>query len=172
MAVIASFLIGRNGASTLGGISSPLSTPADRTRFLDRHRSAGAFIIGKNSASIESYEKSSQPIFVFTRSKENLEFTHPLMQQIIVRNDLSEIVRLLDQRIDGDIVVEAGAELLLALIRTGVIDQLELTISPIDGDGHFISVEELLQHFSIVEEDVIDGTRLLKCRNEGNSPNS
>ena len=87
------------------------------------------------------------------------------MQQIIVRNDLSEIVRLLDQRIDGDIVVEAGAELLLALIRTGVIDQLELTISPIDGDGHFVSVEELLQHFSIVEEDVIDGTRLLKCRN-------
>lgn len=165
MAVIASFLIGRNGASTLGGISSPLSTPVDRQRFLARHRTAGAFIIGKKSATSESYEKSSQPIFVFTRTKEKLELPHPLMQQITLRNDLSEIVRLLDQRIDGDIVVEAGGTLLLAIAETGVIDELELTISPIDGDGDFVSVEVLLQHFTNVEEEVIDGTRLLKCRN-------
>ncbi|MFM6940484.1 MAG: hypothetical protein ACKOXI_00685 [Candidatus Planktophila sp.] len=172
MAVIASFLIGRNGASTLGGISSPLSTPADRARFLARHRSAGAFIIGKKSAAIESYENSAQPVFVFTRTREKLEFPHPSMQQITVRDDLSEITRLLDQRIEGDIVVEAGAELLLAMLKTGAISQLELTISPIDGDGHFVSEEELLQHFNSVEEVNIEGTRLLKCRNEGDSPNS
>lgn len=172
MAVIASFLIGRNGASTLGGISTPLSTSADRERFLARHRSASAFIIGKQSAGIESYEKTSKPIFVFTRSSEKLEFSHPSMQQVVIRNDLSEMTRLLDHRIEGDIVVEAGSRLLLAMIEVGVIDQLELTISPVDGDGHFTSQEQILQNFTIVADLEVDGTRLLQCRNKCDSPNS
>ena len=172
MAVIASFLIGRNGASTLGGISSPLSTPADRERFLARHRSASAFIIGKNSAAIESYTQTRAPIFVFTRKTEKLEFTSSYMQQITVRGDLAEITRLLDERISGDIVVEAGAELLQALLNVGAIDRLELTISPFEGDGHFVNADSLIHNFRTIDEEKVDGTLLLECRDKRDSPNS
>lgn len=172
MSVIASFLVGRNGASTLGGLSAPLSSPADRNRFLARHRSAGAFIIGKNSAAIESYAAARVPIFVFTRKSEKLELPHPLMQQVTVDRELAEITRAIDQRIDGDVVVEAGASLLLALAREGVVDLLELSQTDIDGDGNFVNLPELLALFDTIESEEINGTTLLKCRNKGNPADS
>ena len=172
MTVIASLVLGSNGAASLHGSSRGLSTPADRQRFLERHRSAAAFIIGKKSAVIESYAKSSVPIFVYTRKLEKLDLPHPLMQQITVDRNLGELTQIIDHRIAGDIVVEAGASLLLALIAERVIDILELSISPIAGDGDFISIEELLATFTIESELVIDGTRLLQCSNRSNAANS
>ena len=172
MALIASLVVGRNGATSLGGISTPLSTPSDRERFLKRHRSASAFIIGKRSALIENYSATEVPIFVFSRNAEVLNLPHPLMQQVTVdRGDLGEIARRIDQRIEGEIVVEAGASLLGALIDEGVIDQLELSISPVDGDGDFIDVNDLIRNFDFSEVLAEDGTRLLQCRYKGDSPN-
>jgi len=173
MALVASLVVGRNGATSLEGRSRPLSTPSDRERFLRRHRSAAAFIIGKQSAILESYAASHVPIFVFSRKSEALTLPHPLMQQVTVKSeDLGEISRRIDQRIDGDIVVEAGASLLTALIKVGVIDEWELSISPIEGDGDFIDFESLLAKFDVSEELVADGTRLLQCRYKGDSANS
>jgi riboflavin biosynthesis pyrimidine reductase len=165
MAVIASFVMGANGASTLDGKSAPLSTPADRERFLSRHRSAAAFIIGKASAQVESYAAAKVPIFVFSRSSAALTFPHPLMQQVTVdRGHLGDITRIIDHRIDGDIVVEAGASLLIALIEAGVIDEIELTISPRNGDGNFFNLDQIYKNFSWSEVTVEDGTRLLQGR--------
>lgn len=173
MALIASLVVGRNGATSLGGKSAPLSTPSDRERFLERHRSAGAIIIGKRSALIENYSATTVPIFVFSRNAEVLNFSHPLMQQVTVdRGDLGEIVRRIDQRIEGEIVVEAGASLLRALIDEGVIDHLELSISPIDGDGDFTDVNDLIRKFDCSEVIAEDGTRLLQCRYKSDAANS
>ena len=173
MALIATLVVGRNGATSLGGKSAPLSTPSDRERFLKRHRSAAAFIIGKKSAALESYVATRVPIFVFSRNSEALILPHPLMQQVTVnRGDLGEISRRIDQQIEGEIVVEAGVSLLSALIKSGVIDQWELSISPIEGDGDFIDFETLLRDFEVSEEVTEDGTRLLQCRYKGNSANS
>lgn len=173
MALIASLVVGSNGATSLGGKSRPLSTPSDRARFLKRHHSAAAFIIGKKSASLESYAATDVPIFVFSRSCETLTLPHPLMQQVTVdRGDLGEISRRIDQRIEGDIVVEAGATLLTALIDAGVIDRWELSISPLAGDGDFIDYERLLKNFEVSEDVAEDGTRLLQCRYKGDSANS
>jgi hypothetical protein len=94
------------------------------------------------------------------------------MQQITVDRDLGEITRRIDERIPGDIVVEAGPSLLLALIGAGVIEILELSISPIEGDGAFLSIEDLLEPFTIESEVSIDGTRLLQCRYNGHATNS
>ena len=105
MTVIASLVLGSNGAASLHGSSRGLSTPADRQRFLERHRSAAAFIVGKKSAVIESYAKSSVPIFVLTRKLEKLDLPHPLMQQITVDRNLGELTQIIDHRIAGDIVV-------------------------------------------------------------------
>jgi hypothetical protein len=171
MAVIASFVIGSNGASSLAGTSRGLSTLADRERFLARHRSASAFIIGKKSAALENYGLTSVPIFVYSRSSEVLHFPHPLMQQITVDRNLKEITQLIDLRIEGNIVVEAGYGLLLPMVREGVIDALELSLTPIAGDGDFVDQEELLSYFEIKSDVDIDGTRLLECRYQGNSGN-
>jgi riboflavin biosynthesis pyrimidine reductase len=172
MTVIASLVVGSNGASSLEGRSHGLSTQADRARFLARHRSASAFIIGKKSAAIESYSASRVPIFIFTRSTERLNLPHPLMQQVTVDRNLAEITQLIDLRIEGDIVVEAGASLLAALIDVGVIEILELSISPIAGDGDFINLTELLSSFEILSDLDVDGTRLLECRYQRNSTHS
>jgi len=172
MTVIASLVVGSNGAASLHGNSRALSTSADRGRFLERHQSASAFIIGKKSALIESYAKCQVPIFVFTRLLEKLDLPHPLMQQITVDRNLGEITRRIDERIPGDIVVEAGPSLLLALIAEHAVDILELSISPIEGDGNFISVDNLIAAFSIESEINIDGTRLLQCRYNGHATNS
>lgn len=173
MALIASLVVGSNGATTLGGKSRPLSTPIDRERFLKRHRSASAFIIGKKSAILESYAAANVPIFVFSRSSDALTLPHPLMQQVTVnRGDLAEISRRIDQRIEGEIVVEAGVSLLIALINVGVIDQWELSISPLKGDGDFLDYERFLKKFDVSEEVAADGTRLLQCRYKGDTTNS
>lgn len=172
MTVIASLVVGSNGATSLNGRSSGLSTAPDRARFLERHRSAAAFIIGKRSAAIESYAASQVPIFIFTRSTQQLILAHPLMQQVTVDRNLAEITQLIDLRITGEIVVEAGISLLRALIDVGAVDILELSISPIEGDGDFINVEELLSHFVVASDYDVDGTRLLECRYQRNSANS
>lgn len=172
MTVIASIVLGSNGAASLHGSSQGLSTPADRARFLKRHRSAEAFIIGKKSALIESYSKSDVPILVFTRLPEKLDLPHPLMEQVVISHDLAETIRFIDQRIKGNIVVEAGPSLLKALIDVRAIDILELSLSPIEGDGDFIEFEELLSSFEIVSDCEIDGTRLLQGRDKSYSANS
>mgnify|MGYP006186857029 CR=1 FL=1 len=153
MTVIASLVVGSNGATSLDGLSRGLSTAADRSRFLHRHRRAAAFIIGKQSALIENYGQSAVPIFIFTRSTQRLELPHPMMQQVTVDRNLREITQLIDLRITGDIVVEAGASLLGALIEAQVIDILELSISPIAGDGDFIDLDGPLW----LAEDRADG---------------
>lgn len=169
MAVIASLVVGANHATSKDGSSRALSTPADRERFLRRHRGASAFIIGKKSAQSESYGAARVPIFVYSRSSAPLHFNHPLMQQVTVDRNLRDITQLIDLRIDGDIVVEAGPALLMALVKEGVIDLLELTLSPISGDDNFIDVERLMKTFTIESDELVDGTRLLSCRNQSNA---
>lgn len=172
MALIASLVVGANNATTLDGASTTLSTPPDRTRFLALHRSAGAIIIGKESAKTEDYSKTNVPIFIFSRLSEKLNLSHPQMQQITVGGNLAEVTRGIDQRINGDVVIEAGPQLLAALVKAGVVDVMQLSITPINGDGNFIDLEKLMNNFDVESEDVIEGTRLLQCRYNGNATNS
>ncbi len=172
MAIIASLVVGANNATSMAGTSHLLSTPPDRARFLARHRSAAAFIIGKNSAAREMYSNSKVPIFVLSRSNTKLVLSNPAMEQVNVEKDFIEPLRIISERISGDIVVEAGHSLLIALSKEGLIDCLELTISPLDGDGDFIDLELLLSCYTVISEKNVNGTRLLECRNKSNSTNS
>jgi riboflavin biosynthesis pyrimidine reductase len=172
MALIATLVVGRNGATSKSGNSTGLSTPADRARFLTLHRSAAAIITGSKSAQSEDYARTTVPIFVYTRKSAQLQFSHPTMQQIIVDRDLPEITRRIEGRINGQVVIEAGADLLISMVTHGLVDELYLSIVPIDGDGNFIEVEKLLNRFEIESEENIDGTQLLQCRYKGNSSDS
>jgi riboflavin biosynthesis pyrimidine reductase len=171
MALIASLAVGANNATTLGGGSRELSTPSDRARFLALHRSAGAIITGKESAAVEEYSKTEVPIFVFSRKPEKLTFQHPTMQQLTVDRDLLEISRRIDQRIPGDIVIEAGPRLLMAMVEIGAVDFLQLSITKVHGDGNFIDLDHLLSYFEIESEEIQSGTRLLQCRYNSDTTN-
>jgi riboflavin biosynthesis pyrimidine reductase len=94
------------------------------------------------------------------------------MQQILIDDNLREVIKELKLGIDGDIVVEAGPQLLRALVDSGLVEILQLSLSPINGDEHFIDVESFLKNFSIESDESIDGTRLLQCRYRGDSANS
>lgn len=172
MALIATLVVGANNATTVAGGSIGLSSTPDRERFLALHRAAGAIITGKHSANVEDYSKTDVPIFIFTRDPAPLNFDHPQMQQVAVDRDLAEMARRIDQQIPGDVVIEAGPRLLLALIRAGVVDSLQLSISPIPGDGNFIELDDLLKHFLIESDVEIEGTRLLQCRYNSDATDS
>jgi riboflavin biosynthesis pyrimidine reductase len=172
MAVIATLVVGANNATTIGGSSVGLSTPPDRRRFLDLHRSASAIITGKTSAKKEDYSKTEVPIFIFSRDRTKLTLSHPQMEQIAIDNNLTEITRELGSRFEGEIVIEAGPELLHALVDAGAVDYLQLSIVPIEGDGNYLDLQLLMRDFSIESEEDIDGTRLLKCRYNRDATNS
>ena len=168
MSVIATLNVGRNGATSKNGSSEAISSPADRQRFLALHRSAGSFLMGRNSYLAERYSSPNTQIFVLSQSGLPIADA-PENVRIISAPSLIESVREIYREAVHPIVVEAGISLLIPLIESGCIEELELSISPLDGDDHFIDVETILSYFQIIEDANVDGTRLLKCRYQGDS---
>jgi riboflavin biosynthesis pyrimidine reductase len=173
MSVIATLVVGANGATSKDGSSRALSTPADRERFLQLHRSAGAYIVGSNSFLHESYSHSKSPIFLFTRKPSTV--VNATSSQVIVTDvadGFSSAISSITTQYPSPVVVECGVSLMVPLIESGEIDYLEISISPVEGDAHFIDVDLLLSHFTIESDETVEGTRLLKCRYKGHASNS
>ena len=165
MSVIATLVIGSNGATARGGASAALSTPADRQRFLALHRSAGAYITGRHSFSAESYAHSSAPVLILSRSCDEVVGAKVIDSSNGLQNAMREIVRTFS----APIVVEAGASLFMELLKSGCIEECELSIVPVEGDSHFIDLDEVLSYLEITDDQMVDGTRLLKCSYTGSS---
>ena len=170
MSVIATLVIGSNGGTSLQGSSTALSTPVDRERFLALHRSAGAYITGRNSFSSESYAQSHAPVLILSRTIEALPDAAPNGATFIdISRGLADAMRRIVSTYQSPIVIEAGATLFLELLRNGCIEECDLSIVPIDGDSDFVDLKEILDHLEILSDEVRDGTRLLKCRYKGSS---
>jgi hypothetical protein len=167
MSVIATLNVGANGATSLAGSSAGISTAADRERFLMLHRRAGVHITGSNSASSELYSSTKIPLVILTRSAQNE--TVQGREIINTSDDLQGVMREIKERFPAPIVVEAGPSLLTALVGQGCIEEIELSISPLIGDGNFIDYAELLIQFNFIHDEIIDGTRLLHGRYNGDS---
>lgn len=167
MSVIATLNIGANGATSLAGSSAPLSSAPDRQRFLALHRRAGLHITGRNSAISELYSERKIPLVILSRTQAS-ERT-PEAEIVNTSGGLQEAMREIALRFPAPLVIEAGPLLLMALVAAGCIDEIELSLSPIDGDGNFINIEELTSHFEIVSDENIDETRLLQGRYKGDS---
>lgn len=167
MSVIATLNVGANGATSLAGSSAGISTPADRKRFLALHRRAGVHITGTHSAVSELYSTSKIPLLVFSRT--NKSEVKDGRQIVNTSAGLHSVMRKIKSRFPAPIVVEAGPNLLIALVSQGCIEEIQLSISPVSGDENFIDYEELLKHFAIISDEVVDGTRLLHGRYNGDS---
>jgi len=167
MSVIATLNIGANSATSLAGSSAGLSTPEDRQRFLALHRRAGAYVLGRNSASSELYTTAKVPVIILSRDAAR----QPINGQIIINvaQGLQSAMCEIKGEYPAPIVVEAGPTLLTALVSKGCIEEIELSLSPLVGDGDFINDVELLTQFTIISDELINGTRLLHGRYNGDS---
>ena len=173
MSVIATLVVGANGATSKDGSSRALSTEADRERFLELHRSAGAYIVGRNSYLQESYAQSTAPVFIFTRNPSQVVSAASAFVTVVdVSDGFEDEMSSIVSAYPSPLVVESGISLLVPLIEDGKVEYLELSISPIEDDDHFIDVHQLLSQFAIESEEIVDGTRLLKCRYKGHASNS
>lgn len=171
MTVTATLVIGRDGSTAKSGNSRLLSTPEDRQRFLELHRSADAIIVGSRTIESDPYAASKCPVYVFTRNS-NKTFPAQFRKMLIdEKNDLTSALRKI-KSIHSNTVIEAGPTLLLALIETGLVDFLHLSVTPITGGENSIDVEALLSRFNVEEDKTLHGTRLLKCGYKGHSTNS
>ena len=63
-----------------------------------------------------------------------------------------------------DILVEAGPSLLLEYLNAGLIDQLEISITPVTGGEHLIDLNEALRGFEITEDRKVDETRFVTAK--------
>jgi RibD C-terminal domain len=167
MSVIATLVIGANGAASREGSSIGISTPADRERFLALHRRAKVHITGPKSVASELYSSTKIPLVILTRSAPSEREQH---REIVNTVDgLPNVMREIKARFPSPIVVEAGPHLLGALVEQGCIEEIELSISPLLGDGNFLDYLALISHFTITNDELVDGTRLLHGRYNGDS---
>ena len=169
MSVIASLVVGGDGSTSIDGSSRLLSTQADRERFLELHRRAHAIIIGSNTADSDPYLNVKVPVYLFSRNpnltqKKPFTFIYTPDDQSLVR-----AVNDIETKHGSPVVIEAGVALLSKLIALNLIDELELSITPIVGGHNKVALNQLIDKGEIISENNIDDTRLLKCRYKRNT---
>lgn len=140
--VIATMVVGANGATSLAGTSAPLRSAADRTRFLALRRSPeiAAIVVGGATAKVEPYQKSPHPLIVVERLE-------------LERSEIGEILANLRKRIHGTILCEGGARLIHLLLSGDHIDTFFLSRVPINGDDHFLDQSLLRSTMDLVSSE-------------------
>jgi riboflavin biosynthesis pyrimidine reductase len=161
MPVIGTLVVGADGSTSKGGNSAGVTTEIDRSSFLQRRRSADCIIIGGNTARTEPYQRTPVPVVVLSRSLVN-----PLSGNRLAHCwNLSSIQAIDKARktFGPRIHIEAGISIINELIRAGLIDQLELSITSITGGEDKLDIDQLLSSFTIVKDEMSDGTRLISA---------
>ena len=147
--LLASLVVGSNGATSLRGNSRELRTPEDRERFLALRNSnrVGAIVVGSATADAEPYQKAPHPLYIYRRSSG------------LTPKELIEKVR---REISGAILCEGGITLIHHLLREDLIDEFHLTHAPIPGDDHYLDRALLTSKLSLSESESKAGTTFEK----------
>ena len=162
MAVIASLVLGRDGSSTLEGSSQALSSLADRERFLAHRRRSDVILIGGNTARTERYTKTPVPLVILSRDEP---------ASLLEQNSLAhwwalspvEAVARARWEFGSNIFIEGGIAFLYELLQTRLINQFELSITPVEGGENRINHLDLLAHFEKVEIEQVSETIFYTC---------
>jgi len=153
---------GLDGSTVVDDNSRALSSPADTEVLLGLRRLADVIVVGAATVRIEGYGKPSKPgqrVGVVSRSGEGIDYASDLFTSgagfVIVPEtapdlpvdtvragigslDLAGALARLGEAMQADFVqAEGGAALNAALAEADLIDELNLTISPVisGGDG-------------------------------------
>ena len=163
MSTVASLVVGRDGSTSIDKSSNGVSSDADRKAFLERRRKVDCILIGGNTARHEPYKQSPVPLVSISRSTINP----------VAGNDLAHLWNLTPAqalakaKIEfGDrVLVEAGVSIIFELVSLGLIDQLDLSVTPVTGGENKIDWKALLDQFAHHTVVNIDGTDFYSAHN-------
>lgn len=156
MSVIASMVVGSDGSTSKDSKSAGISSPVDRRTFLARRRSVDCIIIGGNTARNEPYNRTPVPLVVLSRSLVNPVIGNHLA--LMWNASPAEAIERARRKFGPNILIEGGYSIISELLDEGLLEGLELSVTPETGGEGFIDWKELISRFDSCEITEEDGT--------------
>lgn len=163
MSIVATLVVGADGSTSKESRSAGVSSPQDRALFLQRRREVDCIIVGGNTARHEPYNRTPVPLVVISRSLVNPVQGNHLAHfwNCSPTQAVEKAKKLFGERI----LIEGGVTLIDELIENGVIDQLELSVTPAIGGDDRIDWKLLLSRFKHCDSREIEGTQFFSASN-------
>jgi riboflavin biosynthesis pyrimidine reductase len=159
---VATLVMGKDGSTAKDGSSAGVSTNTDRERFLKRRREFDCIIIGGNTARSERYSITPCPLVVISKHPSNVLITNP--NAYWWNLDPKSALEKAKREFGPDVLIEAGPSLLNEFLKDGLVDQLELSVTPITGGEYPINLNDALRGFEITNDELIEETRFITAR--------
>jgi riboflavin biosynthesis pyrimidine reductase len=156
VSIVATLVVGSDGSTSKESRSAGVSSVADRQVFLQRRREVDCIIIGGNTARHEPYNRTPVPLVVISRSLVNPVQGNHLA--LLWNCSPEQAVKKARIQFGDKILIEGGISMINELIDHGVIDQLELSVTPASGGDERIDWKELLARFSHCTSREVEGT--------------
>lgn len=163
MSIVATLVVGSDGSTSKESRSAGVSSVADRQVFLQRRREVDCIIIGGNTARHEPYNRTPVPLVVISRSLVNPAQGNHLA--LLWNCSPVQAVEKARKQFGDKILIEGGISMINELIDHGVIDQLELSVTPASGGDERIDWKELLARFSHYTSHEVEGTTFYSAHN-------
>ena len=163
MSTVATLVVGQDGSATKNASSTDISSKADREIFLNRRRHVDVIIIGGNTARNESYRRSPVPVIVCSRSSINPLEENPIAQ--LWNCSPGEAVDKARKLFGENVLIEGGPKMIMDLVKSGKIDQLELSMTQVTGGENIVDWQLLLSHFKHIEMKQFDDTQFYSASN-------
>ena len=163
MSIVATLVVGSDGSTSKESRSAGVSSVADRQVFLQRRREVDCIIIGGNTARHEPYNRTPVPLVVISRSLVNPVQGNHLA--LLWNCSPEQAVKKARIQFGDKILIEGGISMINELIDHGVIDQLELSVTPASGGDERIDWKELLARFSHCTSREVEGTTFYSTHN-------
>lgn len=154
--------MGKDGSTSKDGSSAAISTDEDRARFLKRRREFDCIIIGGNTARNERYAITPCPLVVISRHPSNVLIGNPNAYWWSLEPKLA--LEKAQREFGPSVLIEAGPALLDQFLKAGLVDQLELSITPFSGGNDLIDLNEALRGFEITNDETVADTRFVTAR--------
>jgi riboflavin biosynthesis pyrimidine reductase len=163
MSTSASLVVGVDGSASKAGTSGGVSSKADRSLFLARRREFDLILIGGNTARTEPYLTTPIPVVVLSRSAISPISKNPKAH--VWNLSPSQALVRAGSEFGPRILVEGGPALMRELLDAGLIDDFFLTVTEVQGGENKIDWQEILNHFTFVEKNEVDGTLFFHAHN-------
>jgi riboflavin biosynthesis pyrimidine reductase len=159
---VATLVMGQDGSTAKDGSSAGVSTNTDREKFLKRRREFDCIIIGGNTARNERYAITPCPLVVISRHPSNVLITNPNAYWWNLEPKVA--LEKAKREFGPDILIEAGPTLLNEFLALGLVDQLEISVTPTTGGEFLIDLNDALRGFEITNDEKVEETRFITAR--------
>jgi riboflavin biosynthesis pyrimidine reductase len=163
VSIVATLVVGSDGSTSKESRSAGVSSAADHQVFLQRRREVDCIIIGGNTARHEPYNRTPVPLVVISRSLVNPVKGNHLA--LLWNCSPAQAVEKARTQFGEKILIEGGITMINELIDHGIIDQLELSVTPASGGDDRIDWKSLLAKFEHCQRREVEGTTFYSAHN-------